>query len=77
MTPGYEPSYDDEEIQPVPCVGQVSTTSKESHCGYFYAHLGCEEGKDHMIEGLEHVTSGSLAVHIGTRLVHSQRQTID
>jgi len=51
--------------------------TEESHRHDLDAHLGREEGEDHVIKGNEHVTSSCLAVNIGTWLIHTQSDAVD
>lgn len=47
------PSHDDEEVQPVPGVSQVTATAKDPKSHHLYHHLQCEEDVDEGIKGLQ------------------------
>jgi len=51
------PGDDDEEVEPVPGVGEVGVTSDEAHGGDLDQHLDGEEGEDGVVERLEHSTA--------------------
>lgn len=46
------PSHDNEEVQPVPGVSQVTATPKDPEGHHLYDHLQCKEDVDECIEGL-------------------------
>lgn len=46
------PCHDDEEIQPVPRVPEVTASTKDPQSDHFYNHLHSKEDVDERIEGL-------------------------
>lgn len=48
----YSPSHDDEEVQPVPGVSQVTATTKDPKSNHLYHHLQREEDVNECIKGL-------------------------
>jgi len=51
------PSKDNEAIQPVPFIRQVSTVANNTHGNAFHAHLQGEEYEDAVINHLESIKS--------------------
>lgn len=46
------PSHDDEEIQPVPRVSEVTASTEDPQSNHLYNHLQSEEDVDECIKGL-------------------------
>lgn len=75
----HSPSHDDEEVEPVPAVGEVGVgAAGNAHGQHLDDHLRGEEGKDNVIGGLEDSTARTGAAGIvRTGLVHAQRHAVE
>lgn len=56
---GRLPGHDDEEVQPVPGVPQVTATAEDPKSHHLYDHLQCKEDVDECIKGLRADKDGS------------------
>lgn len=52
MDQGCLPRHDDEEVQPVPGVSQITAAPEDPKSHHLYHHLQCEEDVDECIKGL-------------------------
>jgi len=70
------PCDDDEEVEPVPGVGEVGLVANESHRSDLDEHLNSKEDEDGVIEGVEYAAASGDTRHVVTRLKHTQRDTV-
>lgn len=55
------PSHDDEEVQPVPGVSQVTAAAEDPESHHLHHHLQRKEDVDERIEGLKRTQRSSLS----------------
>jgi len=71
------PCDDDEEVQSVPGVGEVSLVTDEPHGCDLDQHLDGEEDEDGVIERLEDAAARGDTRNVVARLKHAQRHAVE
>jgi len=70
------PSSNDEQVQSVPCVGQVRSTPDKTHRHHLDGQFDGEEGEDEVIEAFEDAAACRLADLVLTWTVHPERHAV-
>lgn len=73
----HSPCKDNEHIESVPSLRQVSLFAKQPHCHDLRTHLDGKECKDEMVEALQQPASSCVAHFVDARLVHAKGYAVE
>ena len=71
------PGHDDEEVEPVPRIGEVRLLANESHRRDFDEHFDGEEDEDGVVERFQYPAARGDTRYVGARLEHSERDAVE
>lgn len=75
-TRSVKPSDDDETIESIPCISEISIFADDTHGNHLDAHFDDEESKDEMISDGSPETSDSVTFLL-TWLKHGKSDAVD